>query len=157
MRGARIYIALLLALIAVIPFGAALITQYIQGEATGTVKQAIGIKACNVDVGTCSLNDNDGDGLNEAFAWDMGEVYQGSEYTATLTLENKANQDITVAFDYEVEATGGNNEFEGTVEVPNEITIPAGGTAEATITVNIHPAEEPGEQYTITVNVIPPE
>jgi len=46
MRGAKVYVALLLALIAVIPLGVALVTQYIQGEATGTVEQAIVIEDC---------------------------------------------------------------------------------------------------------------
>lgn len=130
----------------------ALITQYVTGSATGTVKQAILLQACNVDTGTCSIADD-----KLSFTWDMGEVYQGSTYTATVTLVNNGNQDITVSPQLgEITATGGNEKFEGIVEVsPENLIVPAGDTADFTVTVNINPAEEPGEQYTINIAVLP--
>ncbi len=130
----------------------ALITSYVTGTASGTVHQAIILDACNVDVGTCNIADD-----KLSFSWDMDGVYQGSEYTATITLKNLGNQDIQVKVEKgEVTATGGNNQFEGSVEVPEEpITVPAGDTADFTVTVKIHPAEEPDEQFTININVVP--
>ena len=90
------------------------------------------------------------------------EVYQGSTYTATVTLKNLGNGDITVKPQIvSVTASGGNDEFEGSVSVsPDTVTVPAAtnegpGKANFTVTVSIHPAEEPGEQYTININVVP--
>jgi len=130
-----------------------LVTKYAEGTITGTVKQAIYIKSCTVPEGqTCSVEDG-----SLSFTWNMGEVYQGSVYKATVTLENKGNQDIKVrVFVSNINAEGGNGQFEGTVVVdPEKITVPAEGTADISITVKIHPAEEPGEQYTIKVDIVP--
>ena len=137
----------------------ALATQYVEGTATGTVKQAILINGCDSGgVGTCTVADDE-----KSFSWSMGnEVYQGSTYTATVTLKNLGNNEITVKPQVvNVTATGGNNNFEGSVSVsPDTVTVPAAtnegpGTANFTVTVNIHPAEEPGEQYTINITVVP--
>jgi len=130
----------------------ALVTEYVTGTATGTVQQAIILDACNVDVGTCSIADD-----KLSFSWDMDGVYQGSQYTATITLKNLGNQDINVEVQKgDITATGGNNQFEGSVEVPEGvITVPAGSTANFDVTVNIHPAEEVDEQYTINIEVVP--
>ena len=130
----------------------ALITSYVSGTASGTVEQAIKLYACNADVGTCSIADD-----KLSFSWDMDGVYQGSEYNATVTLKNEGNKNITVKPQVEtITASGGNDVFEGTVTVaPESLTVPAGSMADFTITVNIHPAEEPGEQYTININVVP--
>ena len=125
---------------------------YVTGTITGAVQQAIKVSACNVPVGTCDIAED-----QLSFEWAMGNVYQGDSYTATVTLSNAANQDIKVkVLVADISATGGNDQFEGTVEVPEEpITVPAGGTADIPVTVKIHPAEEPGEQYTIKIQVVP--
>ncbi len=130
----------------------AVVSVYITGTITGTVAQAITVEGCTVDVGACTISDD-----HLSFTWDMGTVYQGDKHTATITIANSANQDIQVKLEVsEVSATGGNNQFEGSIEVPTEpITVPAGGTADATITVNINPAEEPEEQFTATIQVVP--
>ena len=130
----------------------ALVTEYVTGTATGTVQQAIILNACNADVGTCNIADD-----KLSFTWDMDGVYQGSTYTATVTLKNLGNGDITVKPQISgITATGGNEEFEGSVSVsPETITVEGGSTADFTVTVNIHPAEEPGEQYTINIGVVP--
>ncbi|RLC34127.1 hypothetical protein DRH14_03665 [Candidatus Shapirobacteria bacterium] len=137
----------LIGALAVVGVSIGLVTKYAEGTITGTVKQAILVTGCAVDVGECTVSQ---DGLS--FTWNMGEeVYQGSVYTATVTLENKGNQDINVGV-----VVSPSEQFEGEVEVPKEpITVPAGGTKEIPITVIIHPAEEPGEQYTIKVDIVP--
>jgi len=139
----------------------ALTSQYVAGTVTGKVKQAILIDSCTPDIGNCDWTATNG----LAFLWNMGdEVYQGSTYTATVTLKNLGNNEITVKPQVvSITASGGNEEFEGSVEVPEEaITVPAAtderpGTADFTVTVNIHPAEEPDEEYSIYIAVVPPE
>ena len=129
----------------------ALITYYVKGTVTGTVEQAITIQACNVDIGTCTIEDT-------SFTWNMGSVYQGSSYLATITLYNSGNGDITVVPQVgEIRATGGNEVFEGSVIIePETVTVPAGETASFTVNVTIHPAEEPEENYSIPIFVVPP-
>ena len=130
----------------------ALTTQYVTGTVTGTVQQAILIDSCDTDTGSCTAAED-----GKSFEWAMGDVYQGSTYTATVTLKNLGNGDITVKPQISgITATGGNEEFEGSVSVsPETITVEGGSTADFTVTVNIHPAEEPGEQYTINIGVVP--
>jgi len=130
----------------------ALVTEYVTGTATGTVQQAIIIEDCDTETGTCSVADN-----KLSFSWDMGEVYQGSEYVATITLKNLGNKDIDVKPELgEISVTGGNEVFESEVCVsPGVVTVPAGDTEEFDVIVKIHPAEEPDEQYTININVAP--
>ena len=143
----------LIGALAVVGVSIGLVAKYVEGGTiTGTVKQAILVTDCKVDVGECTVSQ---DGLS--FTWNMGEVYQGSKYTANVTLENRGNQDINVGVVVSnINAEGGNGQFEGTVVVdPEKITVPAGGTEEISITVKIHPAEEPGEQYTIKVDIVP--
>ena len=134
----------------------ALATLYVSGTVHGAVEQAIWVDSCNVDVGTCTVTGN-----GKSFTWNMngdgGEVYQGSTYTANITLKNLGNRDIVVVPKVnDTTATGGNNQFEGTVTIsPETLTVPAEGTAKFMVTVNVHPAEEPGEHYTIDIDVVP--
>jgi len=130
----------------------ALVTSYVTGTISGKVWQAIILDSCEADKGTCEIA---GDKLS--FTWSMDGVYQGSTYHANVTLKNLGNGDIEVDPEVvNITATGGNEEFEGSVTIePDTLTVPAEGTAKFTITVTIHDAEEPGEEYQIDVDVKP--
>ena len=137
------------------------VTFYVTGTSSGTVKQAITVWYISSETGSVSHD-------STTFTWDMGNVYQGSEYEAVITLKNFGNQPISVkVVTASISATGGNEEFEGIVTYCNEdkttcgneltIEVPADGTINFIEVVKIHPAEDTDEQYTITTNVIPSE
>jgi len=132
-----------------------LVSLYVTGltKSPDSVVQAIYVDGCTSAQGICypSL-----DGLS--WTWNMGDIYQGSVYTATITLRNDGNQDITVdVLTADITSEGGDGIFDGSVSYsPNEgIVVPAGGTVDITETVTIHPAEEPGTTFEISTEVVP--
>jgi hypothetical protein len=133
-----------------------LVSLYVSGttKSDDTVVQAIYVDSCSSAQGYCYVAPFD----KLSWTWNMGDIYQGSVYTAVITLRNDGNQDITVdMLTTGITSEGGDGIFDGSVSYsPNTgIVVPAGGTVDITETVSIHPAEEPGTTFEITTEVVP--